>query len=250
MKASRLTLLFALVACLFVSCSREPDKVVYISRYKAAEYKMAIVLPLSGEGEYSLRLQEMASYALYNMRKAQNFVAESGDSLIVDITTEWYDEDSVNLDSLATALACREDLLLVIGPLRNENVDLMASAFKTAGKPLIVPYATSENIIRRYAVTKSGDKAEKPFLWSLCETDVSQSKALLAKAWESGAKSVALLTPDNEYGQTFYEWVPFLATEMGMELSPTNIFLYSGDLSHAAGEALKADVDYIICAVD
>ncbi len=249
MKASRLLLIAALAACLFASCSREPDKVVYVSRYKAAEYKMAIVLPISGEGEYSLRLQEMASYALYNMRKAQHFVAESGDSLIVDITTEWYDEDSVNLDSLATALARREDLLLAIGPLRNENVDLMASAFKTTGKPLIVPYATSENIIRRYAVTKSGDKAEKPFLWSLCETDVSQSKALLAKAWESGAKSVALLTPDDEYGQTFYEWVPFLATEMGMELSPSNIFLYSDDLSVNAEKALKADVDYIICAV-
>ena len=249
MKASRLPLLFALAACLFASCSKEPDKVVYISRYQATEYKMAIVLPISSDGEYALRLQEIASYALYNMRKAQNYVASSGDSLIVDITTEWYDEDKVNLDSLATALAGREDLLLAIGPLRNENVDLMASAFKTAGKPLIVPYATSENIIRRYAVTKSGDKAEQPFLWSLCETDVSQSKALLAKAWESGAKSVALLTPDDEYGQTFYEWVPFLATEMGMELSPSNIFQYSDDLSAAAEKALKTDVDYIICAV-
>ena len=252
MRKNRLFLFMAAVAvCLLSACGREPDEIIYYSKITTTDYKVAVVLPLNKSGEYQNRLENVVSYALTNMRKAQKYVAEMGDSSAVDLALELYDEDKVDLDSLAEALAGRDDLLLAIGPLRNENVDIMASAFKVHSKPLIVPCASSENIIRRYSVTKSGDKAEKPFLWSLCETDVSQSEALLAKAWESNAKSIALLTPDDEYGQTFHEWVPFLATEMGMELSTENIFQYTGaDLSDHARKALQSGVDCVICAVN
>ncbi len=250
MKAGKL-LTAALALSLLTACTTGPDRIVYVSKYQAAEYNIAVVLPVTQSGEYSHRLENMASYALYNMNRAQKYVAETGDSLIVHLNTEWYDEDSVDMDSLATALASREDLLLVVGPLRNENVDIMASACKPAGKTMIVPCASSENIIRRYAVTKSGDRAEKPFLWSLCETDVSQSKALLAKAWEYGAKTVGLLCPDDQYGQTFYEWVPFLATELGLEFYPENNFQYTSDnLEDQALSALATGVDCLICAVN
>ena len=252
MKTINRLLLFsaALVACILSSCYKGEDTIIYVPKIKTTDYKIAVVLPLYQEGEYQSRLENIVSYALTNMRNAQKYVAEMGDSLAVDLKIEWYDEDSVPLDSLSSALASREDLMLIIGPLRNEDVDIMASACKLTSKPLIVPSAGSENIIRRYSVTKSGDRAEQPFLWSLCETDVSQSEALLAKAWESGAKSIALLTPDNEYGQTFYEWIPFLATEMELELSTANIFQYSDDLAVNAEKALTSNVDCIVCAVN
>ena len=251
MKRSKLLILAAaLLACLFSSCRKEEDTIVYVSKVKTTDYTVAVVLPLFNSGEYQARLENIIGYATTNMRKAQKYVAALGDTLAVDLDIEWYDEDSAPLDSLAKALAAREDIFAIIGPVRNENVDIMASACKVSGKPLIVPCATSENIIRRYSVTKSGDKAEKPFLWSLCETDVSQSKALLAKAWESNAKSIALLTPDDEYGQTFYEWIPFLATEMEMELSPENILQYSENLEAKAEIALSSGVDCVICAVN
>jgi len=184
------------------------------------------------------------------MRGAQKYMAETGDSTAVDLDIEWYDEDNNNLSELAATLTSRKDIFLIIGPLRNENVDVFAKACKIADIPLIVPCATSENIIRRYANTKSGDKAEKPFLWSLCETDVSQSEALLAKAWESGASNIALLTPDDDYGQTFYEWIPFLATELGLKLSIENTLQYNDDdLKAKAQTALSSGVDCVICAV-
>ena len=251
MKAGKLILLLALSAvCLFSSCRKESDTIVYYSSVKTTSYKIALVLPLYQSGEYKARLENIVGYAVTNMRNAQKYISELGDSLAVDLEIEWYDEDSVPLDSLAQALACRDDLMLVVGPLRNENVDIMASAFKPCSKTLIVPCGSSENIIRRYSVTKSGDKAEKPFLWSLCETDVSQSKALLAKAWESGASSIALLSPDDEYGQTFYEWIPFFATEMGIDLEARNILTYTDDLAVNAEKALSSGVDCIICAVN
>ena len=245
-----LLLLMALAACILSSCRKESDTIVYYSNVHTTDYTIAVVLPIYQSGEYRSRLDNVAGYAMSNMRNAQKYVAELGDTLAVGLNIEWYDEDSVPMDSLARALAEREDLLLVVGPLRNGNVDAMASVFKKVAKPMIVPCAGSENIIRRYAVTKSGDKAEKPFLWSLCETDVSQSKALLAKAWESGASSVALLTPDDEYGQTFYEWVPFFATEMGVELTTANILQYTDDLAVNAEKALSSGVDCVICAVN
>lgn len=251
MKINKLLLfLTALAACILSSCRKESDTIVYYSNVHTTDYTIAVVLPIYQSGEYRSRLDNVAGYAMSNMRNAQKYVAELGDTLAVGLNIEWYDEDCVPMDSLARALAEREDLLLVVGPLRNGNVDAMASVFKKVAKPMIVPCAGSENIIRRYAVTKSGDKAEKPFLWSLCETDVSQSKALLAKAWESGASSVALLTPDDEYGQTFYEWLPFFATEMEMDLTTGNIFQYTDDLAVNAEKALSSGVDCLICAVN
>ena len=251
MKAGKLIILLAAIAaCALSSCRKESDTIVYYSSVKTTNYKIAVVLPLKQSGEYHARMEDIAGYATSNMRNAQKYIFELGDTLTVDLEAEWYDEDSVPLDSLSRALAAREDLFLVIGPLRNKNVDIMASALRPYNKPLIVPCGSSENIIRRYSVTKSGDRAEKPFLWSLCETDVSQSKALLAKAWESGASSIALLTPDDEYGQTFYEWVPFFATEMGIELAPENIRIYTDDLAVNAEKALSSGVDCLICAVN
>ncbi len=240
--------IFAAIIFVLASCAK--DRYIHVSPISTVKYKIAVVLPLSEDGEYQTRLKSTVDFALENMRGAQKYMAETGDSTAVDLDIEWYDEDNNNLPELASTLTSREDLFMIIGPLRNENVDVFAKACKIADIPLIVPCATSENIIRRYANTKSGDKAEKPFLWSLCETDVSQSEALLAKAWESGASSIALLTPSDDYGQTFYEWIPFLATELGLKLKAENTLQYSDDdLKAKAQTLLSSGVDCVICAV-
>lgn len=240
--------IFAAVIIALASCAK--DKFIHVSPITTIKYKIAVVLPYSEGGEYQTRLKSTVDFALKNMRGAQKYMAETGDSTAVDLDIEWYDEDSNDLSELAATLTARKDMFMIIGPLRNENVDVFAKACKIADIPLIVPCATSENIIRRYANTKSGDKAEKPFLWSLCETDVSQSEALLAKAWESGAKNIALLTPDDDYGQTFYEWIPFLATELGIKLNSENILQYNDDdLKAKAQTALESGVDCVICTV-
>lgn len=242
-----LSILCAVILAL-ASCAK--DKFIHVNPITTTKYKIAVVLPLSETGEYQTRLKNTINFALENMRSAQKYLAETGDSTAVDLDIEWYDEDRQNLAELAAKLTARKDMFMIIGPLRNENVDVFAKPCKTADIPLIVPCASSENIIRRYANSKSGDKAEKPFLWSLCETDVSQSEALLAKAWESGASSIALLAPEDDYGQTFYEWVPFLATELGLKLDIENTLQYTDDdLKTKAQTILSSGVDCVICAV-
>jgi glycosylphosphatidylinositol transamidase (GPIT) subunit GPI8/ABC-type branched-subunit amino acid transport system substrate-binding protein len=230
------------------SCRKGDDVIVHVTKVQTVSYKIAVVLPIGSEGEYKARLDSTVNWALENMRLAQKVLIAQGDSMTVDLDIEWYDEDNVDLKTLSAELARRDDILLVVGPLRNSNVDIMASACSATGKTLIVPYATSENIIRRYSVGTAGVKNKNPFLWSLCETDVSQCEALMAKAWEGGAKTISLLSPNDDYGQTYFDWIPFQANEMGMNLT-VNAQYSSGNLSEQAMQVLGSGVDCAICAV-
>lgn len=241
-------LLLLLILCVAVACRQEEDIVVHVSKVKTIDYKIAVVLPLGVKGEYQARLDSTVNWALENLSNAQRFVISQGDTVAVNLDIEWYDEDKESLPQLSEKLAKRDDILLIVGPLRNANVDIMASACSAVDKPLIVPCATSENIIRRYSVGTAGVKKQKPFLWSLCETDVSQCEALLAKAWEGGAKNVALLSPSDDYGQTFFDWIPFQVNEMGMKLQQ-NVQYDDKDLSEKVRQVLNSNIDCAICAV-
>ena len=242
-----LTLL--MVLSVMFGCRQEDDTIVHTSQIRTTTYKIAVVLPLNVNSEYQKRLEQTVNWALENLRGAQKLVLENGDTTAVDLDIEWHDEDSEDMSALADNLATRDDILLTIGPLSNSDVDIMASTFSRYDKPLIVPSASSENIIRRYAVGTAGVKNKKPFLWSLCETDVSQSEAILAKAWEGGAKTVALLSPTDDYGQTFYDWMPFQAKEMGMNLTVNCQYNDNDELSKTARQVLSSGVDCAVCAV-
>ena len=241
-------LVFLFCLMLLASCKQEEDTIIHTTKVKTTTYKIAVVLPLNVNGEYQKRLENTVNWALENLRSAQKLITANGDTTAVDLEIEWHDEDKESLSELASELANREDILLTVGPLRNKNVDIMAPAFSAENKPLIVPSASSENIIRRYSVGTAGVKNKKPFLWSLCETDVSQCEAILAKAWEGGAKNIALLSPNDEYGQTFFDWIPFQANEMGMALQQ-NVQYGDDDISQKAVQALGGNVDCVVCAV-
>ena len=241
-------LVFALV---FVSCTQEDDTIVTYSNIKTVEYKVAVVLPINETSGYKERFTQTVEWALTNMRNAQRgVILQFGDTTAVDLQIEWYDEDDEDLNRLARQLADREDIFLTIGPLHNKNIDLMAPAFADANKPLIVPCGSSEEIIRKYSVGTAGVQYKKPFLWSLSETDISQCEALLAKAWEGNAKTIGLLTPDDVYGKTFFEWIPFLSTELQMEMQSCEQYKGVEDVREKATVALNSHVDCVICVTD
>lgn len=140
------SILILFVILVLASCAK--DKFIHVNPIKTTKYKVAVVLPLSETGEYQTRLKSTINFALENMRSAQKYLAETGDSTSIDLDIEWYDEDNSNLAELAEKLTARKDIFTIIGPLRNENVDIFAKPCKTADIPLIVPCASSENIIR------------------------------------------------------------------------------------------------------
>ncbi len=242
-RRSRLLLLvalFALLCSLFTSCRQEDDRVETVPARHWVTKSVAVVAPL-GDAATKARLERTADWFLENFREAQ-----LQDSLAVSMKIEWYDETSADITALSETLAGREDLLAVIGPFSNEHVALFAPACMKKQKPLIVPTATSEDVIRRYAVTTSGLSTNTtPFLWSLTETDVEFTNLLMSafatrsKYYEEYFKGgdnkfaparAAIFSPNDAYGMTFNYWAPFYAQQDGIELQCNQQYDSTADL--------------------
>lgn len=224
---------FALNSLFFTSCSKDDDRVVYQQQRRWVEKTVAVVAPLS-HAQTKTRLERTAQWMLENFHEAQLH-----DTLCVRLKLEWHDELTENLTTLSETLANREDVIAVVGPFANDNVAAFAPACKQTLKPLIAPTATSEDIIRRYAVSSnSGLRQEKPFLWSLTESDVALSEMLMANfatlsklfSDEEDVPEAALFTPNDIYGQTFFNWLPFQAENFDIKVETNEQYSNSADL--------------------
>ena len=206
---------------LFTSCKQEDDRTEIVPARHWVEKTVAVVAPI-GDAATKTRLERTADWFLQNFREAQMH-----DTLTIDLKIRWYDELSADLTALSETLAGDSTVIAVIGPFANESVAQFAPACMKTQKPLIVPTATSEDIIRRYAVTTSGLQTnQSPFLWSLTETDVNFAGLLMSGfATESqyrnnqykdliddlGAPMCGVFSPNDAYGMTFNYWAPFYA---------------------------------------
>ena len=156
--------LFTIHCSLFTSCRQEDDRTEIVPARHWVQKTVAVVAPI-GDAATKARLERTAGWFLENFREAQMH-----DTLAIDLKIAWYDELSANLAELSTRLASDSSVIAVIGPFSNEGVAEFAPACMKTQKPLIAPTATSEDVIRRYAVTTSGQSTnQSPFLWSLTE---------------------------------------------------------------------------------
>ncbi len=219
---------FILHSSLFTSCKQEDDRTEIVPARHWVEKTVAVVAPI-GDAATKSRLERTADWFLDNFREAQMH-----DTLAIDLKIAWYDELSADLAELSTRLASDSTVVAVIGPFSNEGVAEFAPACMKTQKPLIAPTATSEDVIRRYAVTTSGQSTnQSPFLWSLTETDVNFAGLLMSGfATESqyrnlqykdfiddiGPTMCGVFSPDDAYGMTFNYWAPFYAQQDGIEL--------------------------------
>ena len=219
---------FILHSSLFISCRQEDDRTEIVPARHWMKKTVAVVAPI-GDAATKSRLEHTADWFLQNFREAQMH-----DTLAIDLKIAWYDELSADLATLSETLAADSTVIAVIGPFSNEGVAEFAPACMKTQKPLIAPTATSEDVIRRYAVTTSGQKTNTtPFLWSLTETDVNFAGLLMSGfATESqyrdiqykdfidelGAPMCGVFSPDDAYGMTFNYWAPFYAQQDGITL--------------------------------
>ena len=205
---------------LITSCKTEDDKIVFQQQHKWVDKKLAVVYP-NRNPITKAQMERTAQWFLDNFKEAQL----SGD-VCVRLQLDWYDELSYNLDALSTELANDTSVVAIIGPLNGNNLEVFARACQLTEKPLIAPTATSEDVIRRYAVpTQSGTHTVRPFLWSLTESDVAYTEvimtayaALIQKLYFLISSSV-MMSPDNVYGKTFFDWAPFQAENLSIKLS-------------------------------
>jgi glycosylphosphatidylinositol transamidase (GPIT) subunit GPI8 len=220
MKSEKIATAILCFILMLTGCKTEDDTIVYKASRRWVEKTVAVVAPLN-DPIMKARLERTAAWMLQNLHNAQLH-----DTLCIDLKVEWYDEYGNDLKSLGKQLASRDDLLAVIGPFDSDNVEQLAPCCQQTGKTLILPTATSETVIRRFAITSSSD-GQQPFLWSLTETDISLSEVMLSiyanrLSMQGGAliglpNQGGLFAPAGTYGQTFIEWAPFQAAELGID---------------------------------
>lgn len=208
--------LIALTAC--QSHEEAPDVPTPPSNKESVK-KVAIVAPM-GDAATKTRMERTAEWFSQNFSEAQ-----LGDTIQVRLELEWYDELRADLEQLGKELAGREDIIAIIGPFSNENMALFAPACQKRHKPLIAPTVTSEDVLRRYAVSNAGNKEtvnKEWFFWPLCQSDVAFTETLLSQYVTQSPKEASLsctfITPYDKYGETFYNWVPFHANNLNVSL--------------------------------
>jgi glycosylphosphatidylinositol transamidase (GPIT) subunit GPI8 len=220
-----------LCSSLFISCKQEDDKIVLQTEHTWVDKKVAVVYP-NRNAITKAQLERTAQWFLDNFQEAQL----SGD-VCVRLHLEWYDELSGNLDALSTQLANDTSVVAIVGPFNSNSVEVFAKACQTTEKPLIAPTATSEEVIRRYAVpTQSGARTVRPFLWSLTESDVAFTEVIMTAYAAFVQKlyflisSSVILSPDNLYGKTFFDWAPFQAENLSINLSDNQQYSSTAEL--------------------
>ena len=217
---------FGLIGLIFLmgligitSCSKD-DKVVIQQQHTWVDKKVAVVYP-NRNAMTKAQLERTAQWFLDNFQEAQ-----LSTGVCVRLKLEWYDELTANLDALSTQLANDPDVVAIVGPFNSNSLEVFAEACQQTEKPLIAPTATSEEIIRRYAVpTQSGTRTVRPFLWSLTESDVAFAEVVMSAYATMSQRhsfitpSAIVFSPDNVYGKTFFDWAPFQAENLGIDIS-------------------------------
>ena len=219
---------------LLFSCSEAEDEIVYQQSRRWVEKTVAVVAPTSADAAMKARFERTAQWFLDNLHQAQLH-----DTLCISLKLEWHDELTEDLTRLGETLANREDVMAVIGPFGNDAVAQLAPACQQTHKPLIAPTATSEDVIRRFAVGTAGVANKEPFLWALTETDITFCEVLMSM-YASFVKSqgydlqtstpAALFSPDDSYGRTFFDWGPYQAAELGIPFSHNDRYTDDADL--------------------
>ena len=216
---------------LLTSCRQEEQTVEIVPARHWVDKTVAVVAPL-GDAATKNRLERTAEWFIENFHEAQKH-----DTLAIRFHIEWHDELGEDLNTLSTALAGRDDIVGIIGPFINKNVETFASACKKTQKPLIAPTVTCEDIIRRYAVTTSGlNTNEKPFLWSLTTSDVQLTSLLMSdyaaicQSYTTEQPNAIVFALDGIYGKTFSDWTPFFAQDYGIELLENQTFTSANDI--------------------
>ena len=91
---------------------------------------------------------------------------------------------------------------------------------------------SSENIVRSCSVSATGS-VRKPFLWSLSECDIAQGEAILSKIKSYQGSEVAVLSSVDQYGKTFFEWIPFQASQLGIKVTDNILYKTKKYIKHS-----------------
>jgi len=193
--------------------------------------RIGVLLPITGDVEFKEPLEW-----------ARDTINSQGGVGGRQVELVYKDIGSGNTSQLAQELLNDDSVRIVIGPDKSDDLYAIAPAFIAKKKVLISPTATSGDLIRAFG--KNG------YVWRTVQGDVAQVKVILTILKKRGATKVALLAENSTYGQTFYDWTGFFATEYGIEVPFIRQFdAGSETLDADVADALLTNPDYIVAAV-
>ncbi len=193
--------------------------------------KIGVLLALTGDVEF----KEPLEWAKDTINSEGGIGGRKVELVYKDTTTG-------NITRQAQEFLNDDSIRIVIGPTTSDEMYALAPAFIAKKKVLISPTATSGDIIRAFG--KNGY-----YVWRTTQGDAAQVKVILTILKGKGATKVALLAENSTYGQTFYDWTGFFATEYGIDVPFIRQFDAGSDRINAdVEEALKTEPDYIVAA--
>lgn len=168
-------------------------------------FKVAVIVP----GDLLPYWQSSAEWAQEILNWAQQ-----GRKGRVLVNLEFHDENAPDIDAYIQSVAEDESYAAMIGPVNAKKASLAARACRKLKKLLILPITTNAEFQRVYSTLDH--------VFNLTQSDIIQTEAMLAS--KNGAivpgmnNSLGLIVSDDEYGQTFYDWFGFLATERSYDV--------------------------------
>ncbi len=201
----------------------------------AGPIRIGVMLPLTGPD--AVDSQPVLEWAQDNVNAAggvdgrpiQFVYRDLGRESALDVAHSWASDSSITA---------------VIGPANSEDARQVTSLFVDHHKVVVAPSATAADLFRAF----SG--IQPRYFWRPVESDIAQVRTLLDLAVQGGAKSVALVTGDAAYGNTFYDWFGFLATEMGLRVTATLRYNQAQPCQEYVTEALAGHPDTLLAVPD
>ncbi|MCK9580025.1 MAG: ABC transporter substrate-binding protein [Methanoregula sp.] len=202
----------------------------YTIYHASTPVRIGVLLPMTGD----IELNEPLEWAKENLNRQGGIGGRQ-------IELVYKDTSQGDTTSLARELLADDSVRIVIGPPTSDDVYLLAPEFIKKEKLLISPLTTSGDIIRAFG--KNG------YFWRTAQGDVGQVKAILSVLNDKKVQRIAVLCENSSYGETFYDWTGFFATEYGIGITSIHQFEPgSSTLEADVQEALAEDPEYILAA--
>lgn len=196
--------LYLILWCCVLLCACSKEEGLSSPTYHTDVFKVAVVVP----GELLPYWQRTAEWAQEILQRAQ-----VGMEKRVRVELEFHDEHAADIDTYIQTVTEDEGYAAMIGPVSTQKADLAARACRKLKKTLILPITTNAEFQRIHATLDH--------VFNLTQNDIIQAEAMFAsqEGYEvvGYTNNVGLITSDDPYGQTFYDWFGFLATERDYE---------------------------------
>jgi len=216
-----LVILLSGMSVFMSGCRNEGEKTV----------KIGVLMPLTGPD--AMESEKTLDWAMEKVNSGGG-IGGSPVELV------YRDTNNQDISLLAQQFIDDPDINIVIGPYRSADVFLVAPLFIENRKILISPTATAGEITRGFG--------GQDYFWRTVQSDVAQIRCILAELASRNVKKFSLVYVDTSYGQTFYQWAGFFATELGMELTNMVSYDQTSDFDAVMDQALSGNPEYIVTA--